>query len=76
MSPQLPQTFYDVTHPGIEIQKNDIMVTCFICLFTSKCFAVFYVFSFPPGVYVGTLNLIASIHGLSICVVMLGQSNG
>ena len=26
-----------------------------------KCFVVFYVFSFPPAVYVGTLNLIASI---------------
>ena len=26
-------------------------------------FVVFYVFSFPPGVYVGTLNLIASIRG-------------
>ena len=26
-----------------------------------KCFVVFYVFSFPRGVYVGTLNLIASI---------------
>ena len=24
---------------------------------------MFYVFSFPPGVYVGTLNLIASIPG-------------
>ena len=31
-----------------------------------KCFVVFYVFSFPPGVYVGTLNLIASIPGPSI----------
>ena len=31
-----------------------------------KCFVVFYVFSFPPGVHVGTLNLIASIPGPSI----------
>ena len=31
-----------------------------------KCFVVFYVFSFPPTVYVGTLNLIASIPGPSI----------
>ena len=30
-----------------------------------KCFVVFYVF-FPPGVYVGTLNLIASIPGPSV----------
>lgn len=25
MSPQLPQTFYDVTTPGVEIKKNDIL---------------------------------------------------
>ena len=31
-----------------------------------KCFVVFYVFSFPPALYVGTLNLIASIPGPSI----------
>ena len=29
-------------------------------------FVMFYVFSFPPGVYVGTLNLIASIPGPSV----------
>ena len=28
-----------------------------------KCFVLFYVFSLSPGVYVGTLNLIASIPG-------------
>ena len=27
---------------------------------------MFYAFAFPPGVYVGTLNLIASVSGLSI----------
>ena len=27
---------------------------------------MFYVFSFPPGVYVGTFDLIASISGPSI----------
>ena len=31
-----------------------------------KCFVVFYVFSFRPAVYVGTLNLIASMPGPSI----------
>ena len=31
-----------------------------------KCFVVLYVFSFPPSVYVGTLNLIAPIPGPSI----------
>ena len=33
---------------------------------SGKCFGVFYVCSFPPGVYVGTLNLITSIPGPSI----------
>ena len=33
------------------------------CVLSEKCFVMFYVFSFPPGVYVGTLNLIASIPG-------------
>ena len=31
-----------------------------------KCFVIFYVLSFPPAVYVGTLNLIASIPDPSI----------
>ena len=35
---------------------------------------MFYVFSFPPGVYVGTLNLIASIPGLSILTLYMGKS--
>ena len=30
------------------------------------CFVMFYVFSFPPAVYVGPLHLIASIPGPSI----------
>ena len=30
-------------------------------MLSEKCFVVFYVFSFPAGVYVGTLNLIVSI---------------
>ncbi|XP_059178866.1 peptidylglycine alpha-hydroxylating monooxygenase-like [Physella acuta] len=25
MSPQLPQTFYDITHPGMDIRKGDIL---------------------------------------------------
>ena len=29
-------------------------------MLSEKCFVVFYVFSFPAGVYVWTLNLIAS----------------
>ena len=31
---------------------------------------MFYVFSFPPGVYVGTLNLIASIPGSSMLTML------
>ena len=33
---------------------------------SEKCFVMCYVFSYPPGVHVGTLNLIASIPGPSI----------
>ena len=36
-----------------------------------KCFVVYYVFSFPSGVYVGTLNLIASIPGPSIFTLFI-----
>ena len=36
-----------------------------------KCFVVFYVFSFPPGVFVGTLNLIASMPDPSILTLLL-----
>ena len=37
----------------------------FVCVVGKKCFVMFYVFSFPPGVYVGTSNLVASIPGPS-----------
>ena len=37
---------------------------------SEKCYIVFCVFSFLPGVYVGTLNLIASIPGPSILTLM------
>ena len=40
-----------------------------VCV-VGKCFVVFYVFSFPPVVYVGTLNLIASIPGPSILTLL------
>ena len=40
-------------------------------MLSEKCFVVFYVFSFPPGVYVGTLNLIASIPGPSILTLSI-----
>ena len=39
-----------------------------------KCFVVLYGFSFPPGVYVGTLNLIASIPGPSILISLIKSS--
>ena len=43
---------------------KELVILLFKCV-VGKCF-VFYVFSFPPAVYVGTLNLIASIPGPSI----------
>ena len=44
---------------------KELVILLFECV-VGKCFVVFYVFSFPPTVYVGTLNLIASIPGPSI----------
>ena len=37
-------------------------------------FVVFYVFSFPAGVYVGTLNLIVSIPDPSILTLIMDVS--
>ena len=39
---------------------------CSSSVLSEKYFVVFYVFSFPAGVYVGTLNLIAPIPDPSI----------
>ena len=55
----------------IKIKERDEKraIACVKKLFecvVGKCFVVFYVFSFPAGVYVGTLNLIESIPGPSI----------
>ena len=44
---------------------KELVILLFECV-VGKCFVVFCVFSFPPAVYVGTLNLIASIPGPSI----------
>ena len=48
-------------------------------MLSEKCFVMFYVFSFPSGVYVGTLNLIALIPGpfiltlSKVCSLLLNQ---
>ena len=48
---------------------------CSSCVLSEKCFVVFYVFSFPPGVFLfGTLNLIALITGPSILFLFYGYS--
>ena len=39
---------------------------CSSNVLSEKCFVVFYVFSFPAGVYFGTLNLCASIPDPSV----------
>ena len=44
-------------------------------MLSEKCFVVFYVFSFPVGVYVGTLNLIASIPDPSILTFWSGRKS-
>ena len=45
-----------------------------MCVVGKKCFVVFYVFSFPAGVYAGTLNLIASIPDPSILTLLSGDT--
>ena len=50
---------------------KELVILLFECV-VGKCFVVFYVFSFPVGVYVGTLNLIASIPGPSILTLGAG----
>ena len=42
-------------------------------MWSEKCFVMFYVF-FSPGVYAGTLDLIASITGPSILTLNLSSS--
>ena len=39
-------------------------------MLSEKCFVAFYVFSLPPCVYVGALNLIVSIPGSSILTLL------
>ena len=46
-----------------------LVVLLFGCV-VGGCFVVLYVFSFPPAVYVGTLNLIASIPGPSFLTLI------
>ena len=47
------------------LDGKELVILLFVCVigFVCVCVCVFYVFSFPPGVYVGTLDLIASIPG-------------
>ena len=48
----------------------ELVILLFECVVRKKGFVVFYVFSFPAGVYVGTLNLIASIPDPSILTLV------
>ena len=50
--------------------EKELVILLFECV-VGKCFVVFCVFSFPPAVYVGTLNLIASIPGPSILTLKI-----
>ena len=43
---------------------------CSSSVLSEKCFVVLYVFSVPPAVFVGTLNLIASIPDPSILALI------
>ena len=42
-------------------------------MLSEKCFVAIYVCAFPPGVYVGTLNLIESISGPSILTLLVNH---
>ena len=43
---------------------------------SEKCFVTFYEFSFPPGVYVGTLNVTAPIPGPTFLTLAIIQYYG
>ena len=57
------------TYPDGYLVGKELAILLFECV-VGKCFVVFYVFSFPSAVYVGTLNLIASIPGPSILTLL------
>ena len=40
---------------------KELVIMLFVCVLSEKCFAMFYVFSFTPGVYVETSNRAAKI---------------
>ena len=54
------------------IVGKELVIVLFVCV-VGKCFVVLYIFSFPPGVYVGTLNLIASINSFKPGVPFMGH---
>ena len=58
------------TWPDGYLVGKKLVILLFECV-VGKCFVVFYVFSFPPSVYVGALDLIASIPGPSILTCMI-----
>ena len=51
--------------PDGYLVEKELVILLFVCV-VGKMFCCVYVFSFPHGVYVVTLNLIASIPGPSI----------
>ena len=62
----LPLPFASVeTKLDYYLVGKELVILLFVCVVLC-----FYVFSFPPGVYVGTLDLIASIPGPSILTLL------
>ena len=57
--------YKSLTLDGYLVGK-ELVILLFVWCVVGKCFVVFYVFSFPPVVFVGTLNLIAPIPDPSI----------
>ena len=60
------------TKPDVYLVGKELVILLFECV-VGKRFVVFYVFSFLPAVYVGTLNLITSIPGPSILTFIKEQ---
>ena len=59
-----------VTKPDGYLVRKELVILLFECV-VEKCFIIIYVFSFPSGVYLGTLNLIALFPGTSILTLLL-----
>ena len=73
LSCSLPFVPVEAQPDGYLVWK-ELVILLFECV-VGEYFVVFYVFSFPAGVYVGTLNLIASIPDPHILTIHIYNHN-